>query len=855
MRRITLRIALALVATAVLQAGGRLQNLASQTQAPQAPPPGQTIPVFRTGTELVRLDVRIVDADGRAVSDITADEVEVFEGGERRPVLLFQHVIQPAGSYAEVAQRTIASEVSTNQGAPRGNVYVLVFDVLHITPGNEQRARQAAERFLRARLRPGDRVALYALPGPGPHVEFTPDRARAIAGLDTVRGSRNEMSGAVMGSIRVSDAYEITRGNQEVLDKYVTRAINSPGSIDAPATAERQSPRGEQDPKTLRTLITEDARTTVSRADSESRQFLQAFSQVVGSLRDLDGRKSVILFSEGFEIDNVRHEVEDVAAAAARSYSIIYAVDLNTRLTASPRDDVPTETALGGAILSRLESIGSLAADTSGELFNDAGSQVDRVLERISEAAQDYYLVGFEPGPAALSDRAQYRRIKVAVKRLGVRASTRSGYSVGPPVSNADRRRAIEGALRAPFSQQGLKVEYTTYVLRGGASDLQRVMLSLEAELPVSPTGVQEAAAVVFAVRDVRDGRLVASGSDAILLPQLSATGRSTGTGYYRVQFEVPAGQYLMRAVVREPGGLLGSADRRFQVRALGGPSLTAGDLILTSADTAGLPVRTTVYADEVLSGVLELYGRTTEQVSSAVVTARLLPVGKTEAVTSGRADLKEVRTTPAGSSRGAEIEIPLRGIPPGEYIVRATVRSGTETVTELYRDVVVVAGSRPGAVPAAATRNVAGLLDPDVVLKGDIGRRFSADVQIRSARNEEDPFVTSAQAGLARFGQRDYQAAAANLKICVDLDATNAPAAFLLGWARAAGGDDVSAVSAWRGAIVADPTMVPAYLALIDAYLRLGQPDLALSVARTGQEALPASAELSDRVLRLQKR
>ena len=48
---------------------------------------------------------------------------------------------------------------------------------------------------------------------------------------------------------------------------------------------------------------------------------------------------------------------------------------------------------------------------------------------------------------------------------------------------------------------------------------------------------------------------------------------------------------------------------------------------------------------------------------------------------------------------------------------------------------------------------------------------------------------------------------------------------------------------------------MVPAYLALIDAYLRLGQPDLALAAAQTGQRALPASAELADRVLRLQKR
>jgi VWFA-related protein len=852
MRRCILRIAVAVLATAALQP----EALARQ-QAPQAPAPGQLPPVFKAGTELVRLDVRIVGEDGRPIPDVSADEVDIYEGGERRPVLLFQHVVQPVGTYTEVAQRTIASEVSTNQGAPRGSVYVLVFDVLHITPGNEQRARQAAERFLRTRLRPGDRVALYALPGPGPHIEFTPDRARAIAGLETVRGSRNEMASAVMGSIRVSDAYEITRGNQEVLDKYVTRAINSPGTIDAPATAERQSARGESDPKTLRTLITEDARTTVNRADSESRQFLQAFSQVVGTLRDLDGRKAVILFSEGFEVDNVRRDLEEVAAAAARSYSIVYAVDLNSRLTTSPSQEVPADTATGGAILSRLESIGSLAAETNGELFNDAGQQADRVLERISEASQDYYLVGFEPGPNALVDRNQYRRVRVVVRRPGARASARSGYSVGPAASLADRRRAVEGALRAPFSQQGLKVEYTTYVLRGGAADTQRVMMSLAVELPVAPPDAPEAAAVVFAVRDARDGRLAASGSDAIMLPDSSRTGRTTGTGYYRVQFELPAGQYLMRAVVREPGGLLGSADRRFQVRPLNGPSLTAGDLILSSADTSGLPVRTTVYSDEAIVGVLELYGRTPDQLSSAVVTAELLPLGKATALTSGRADLHAVKTSASGSSRGANVEIPLQGIAPGEYIVRATVRGGSETVAELYRDVVVVAGSRPAATqaPAAAPESVAGLLDPNAVLGGEVGRRFVAGLQGRAAANAADPFVTAAQAGLERFAKRDFQAASAAWKRCLDLEAANAPTAFLLGWAHAGSGDERSAVSAWRAAIVADAAMVPAYLALIDAYLRLGQPDLALSVARTGQLALPNSVELRDRVLRLEKR
>jgi hypothetical protein len=413
----------------------------------------------------------------------------------------------------------------------------------------------------------------------------------------------------------------------------------------------------------------------------------------------------------------------------------------------------------------------------------------------------------------------------------------------------------VEGALRAPFSQQGLKVEYTTYVLRGGGADTQRVMLSLAAELPVAPADAPEAAAVVFAVRDVRDGRLAASGSDAIMLPASSGSGRTMGMGYYRVQFDLPAGQYLMRAVVREPGGLLGSADRRFQVRALGGPGLSAGDLILSSADVAGLPVRTVVYADEAISGVLELYGRTPAQLDAAEVTAELLPIGHTAAVTSGRADLQPIKTGPAGSSRGASLEIPLQGIAPGEYVVRAVVKGGHETAAERYRDVVIAAGTRPAAAPAAAVPSLVGRLEPNAVLGGEIGRRFANSAQGRAAKNPTDPYATAAKSGLEQFARRDFDAAAASWKSCLDLEPQNAPAAFMLGWAHAAAGNDRPAVSAWRAAIAADASMVPAYLALIDGYLRLGQPDLALSAARTGVKALPGSAELRDRVLRLEQR
>ena len=76
-----------------------------------------------------------------------------------------------------------------------------------------------------------------------------------------------------------------------------------------------------------------------------------------------------------------------------------------------------------------------------------------------------------------------------------------------------------------------------------------------------------------------------------------------------------------------------------------------------------------------------------------------------------------------------------------------------------------------------------------------------------------------------------------------------------MLGWAHAAAGDDKSAITDWRNAVLVDGSLVPSYLALVDAYLRLGQRDLALQVVKSGLTAMPSSPELLDRLARLEDR
>src|SRR5207249_1618437 len=129
-----------------------------------------------------------------------------------------------------------------------------------------------------------------------------------------------------------------------------------------------------------------------------------------------------------------------------------------------------------------------------------------------------------------------------------------------------------------------------------------------------------------------------------------------------------------------EPGGLVGSADRRCTVRALDGPALTSGDLIVSSV-RGELPVRPTAYVGDGLSGVIDLYARTPDSLRSARVVVDLVPAGESGALVSGSCDLQDVRTVAGGVARAAHLALPLSSVPAGAYTARARVMSGSDTV------------------------------------------------------------------------------------------------------------------------------------------------------------------------------
>ena len=216
------------------------------------------------------------------------------------------------------------------------------------------------------------------------------------------------------------------------------RAQDSPAGAEGNAI-DRAGSKTPEKPAVIRRVITENARTVVTHADDESRDSLQRLADVIAQYSVIEGRKTVVFFSEGFHQRNVTRELEMVEAAAAESYAVFYAFDLNRRLSNADQALV-SPTTEASEIQARTEPLGSLAAETDGALIIDAASHLDTALGRIADQAQDYYLVGFTPSSAALSSRGQYPA------RGGAREAP------GRPRQRANRLRHAEdhGADRSP---------------------------------------------------------------------------------------------------------------------------------------------------------------------------------------------------------------------------------------------------------------------------------------------------------------------------------------------------------------------------------------------------------------------
>lgn len=826
--------ALAVVSTAAAV------SLSGQSQTETAPQG----PTFRTGIDLIAIDVSVVDGRGQPVEDLRAPEFAVKIDGEERRVVSAEHVKVDVEAARREAEDPFETLYTTNVRPTNGRQIVIAIDQLGIQLGGVRGLLASTTRFL-DRLSPADRVALVAFPEPGVQVAFTDDFLRIRRGMERVVGRQVRFQGT--RNIGMYEAIAISeRGDNRVFQEVVRRECARSSGF-AREECERE--------------VENDSDSMARSVRQNSSDSLNGLRDLLAALSVIEGPKTLILLSEGLIVDSSL-DLDAVIRAAA-----LARVSINVLLMDVPRGNInisqlgPTLTEDRGMEVSGLAD---LAAGSRGSLYRIIGDG-QNVFDRLAGELLAYYMLSVEQAPGDRDGRAH--RIDVEVRRRNVTVRSRSAFVLS--TATTTRRTAEEtllDTLKSPFGVAEVPLRITTFTQKDTASDKARIVLAAEVG---QPGGEPEEFTVGYVLLD-DEGNVVAGTVDKQVLSV--PNGLPNAPRDYLGEIVVEPGSYSLRFGVVDSSGRRGGVIREVNAWKLGGEEFALGDLVIgdTSTNTARR-IRPGVepHIRGEVGAFLELYSTSSDVLDLATVSFEIADDQDSPALLTVPA---EVIAGDEPTQRIAHGVLSPVLLPAGRYVARARVLRDGNVAGVLVRPFIldtpaetsVAAQSpfMPGTIPefdprVALTRQMVGsLLDsveqrsPD--LKGPL-------VEARAGRYGTaaiEALLAGDQAAAAFFKGLDWYAKGQLSRAATQLELAAGPrreffaASFYLGAVFAAAGRDRDAAGVWQMAIGDEPRPQLAYTLLADARLRDGQPASVIDVLKPAYERTPGDDEIGRRLM-----
>ena len=181
-------------------------------------------PVFRSSVDVLEVDVNVVDSNGRPIPDLRAPDFNVTVEGQSRTVLSSQFVRDDSSDPAAAAYKP-DPYVASNIGRPHGRLIIIAIDQNNITAGRARDLVMSVRKFIAA-LPGADRVAVVALPAPGPAVDFTTNRERIYDALPGIRGTDDgHLERYDIGDLEAIAV--VSRGDEIVIRRLLERECRS----------------------------------------------------------------------------------------------------------------------------------------------------------------------------------------------------------------------------------------------------------------------------------------------------------------------------------------------------------------------------------------------------------------------------------------------------------------------------------------------------------------------------------------------------------------------------------------------------------------------------------------------------
>jgi VWFA-related protein len=527
---------------------------------------------------LVRAVVR--DTKGQTVGNLRKEDFRVFDNGKPQTISHFAAEV-PASKVRELPtpaeeepEPEALSETVLAPSTPERYVG-LFFDDIHMKFEDVARTREAAERHLATALQPGDRVGIFT--SSGRHViDFTDDRGKLHETLLQLFPSP-VVTKRENACPQISDyqAYLIVLQRDPIATEIATAETYYCffANSDTPAEVALASAKN---------MAESEAMSSLNGFQTELAMTLRSLEQLVRRMAAAPGQRSIVLISPGFLMLTAEQQVDEIVERALRTNVVINTLDARglyvpAGLDASqPQLVVSSSADLTGKKLrlasEEIKLVGdvlfNLAHDTGGVFFQNS-NDLDEGFQRVGSLPQVYYVLGFSPQNLKLDGHLHTLKVSLSTRGHYAIQARRGYYAPRQPAdATAQAKEEIEQAVFSHDELNELPVEIHTQFFKLNDVDAR---LSVVTRLDLRFVHFRKESGrnldnvtLVTALFD-RDGKYVAAKEKKLefrlldgTLEKLSRSGITAKTN-----FDVKAGTYLVRQVVRDSEGAQLSALNR----------------------------------------------------------------------------------------------------------------------------------------------------------------------------------------------------------------------------------------------------------------------------------------------------
>lgn len=549
--------------------------------------PPDAAPAFPSQVELVTVDVVVVDGKGRAVHGFTEADFTVLENGAPQKVTRFEAVQLPPPAAAPAPARPRPFATNQSPEARQARTFVLVFDDIHLSPAQAQRAKAALGAFLRTGVRDGDRVTLIATGGGAWWSAGMPE------GRETLITILKRLDGRYVPNPspdRITDweALRIMAYDDPDVAYAVQRRFDSYGAVGRDRQGDRQyadASRSSSSVGIIDPYVRARAQDAYVQAVSRRRITMGVMTRALRALAGTRGRKGMVLVSQGFVYEPDFAEMKQLVEASLRVNVPVYFIDtrglqaLPDFMTAEFKAgfDVQDTVAVLADITREAEGSEAIALDTGGFVIKNT-NDVERGILRVSAESQAYYLVGYTPSNPTRDGK--YRRLEVRLARAkakGLRLRARRGYYAPrdeqAPAAKPDRDPEIGRALDSPFERREVPLRVAAYAFDEALSQRTTVMVATEIDVRDVAFRHEDGRfkgelAFLLEAQHRETGEMYREDQkiEMALLPETKQS--LTGSGYLvSRELTLPPGGFQVKIVVRDLGtGRIGSVIHDFEV-------------------------------------------------------------------------------------------------------------------------------------------------------------------------------------------------------------------------------------------------------------------------------------------------